>query len=105
MDHDMYPSLHGGHAEDAMEMIGRHDLYGIDMLFFIEELPEISVGFTFLVFVIRVVIGIIGFDDGFSAVAASGNSVVTTGFPVGFFRLGADHAFGPIGCPILIADS
>ena len=32
-----------------MKVIGGHDLNGVDILFFVEELPEISVGLAFFV--------------------------------------------------------
>lgn len=97
MDHHVFPSFHGCHAEDAMEVIGRHDLDGVDILFFIEELPEIGIGFTFLVFVFGIVIGVVGLDNGFAAFAAAGYSAVATGFPIGFFRHGADLVLDSVG--------
>src|SRR3569833_2519958 len=84
MHDDVLAPLHAGDADDAMKMIRCHDLNGVQVFFFFQQLAEIGKGRAALECVTRTLSGIVSLNKAFGHVAASRNGSFRSRLP---FRL------------------
>ena len=102
---DVLAALHGGNADDAVEMVGRHDLDGVDVLFLVEQLAEIGISGASADALAGTLGTIVGVDDVFGAIPAAGDGGVGAGFPVGLVERAANVVSQPGGGPVAVASA
>ena len=83
---DVLALLHRRHADHAVQMVGRHDLDGIEILFLVQQFAEVGVGGT------AARCAVIRLDDVLADVAAARDGAFAAGAPVGLIQCRA-------GCP------
>ena len=77
------PLFMAGDADDAVKMIRRHDLDGVHVFFFVQQLAEIGIGRAALERAARILVCVVRFDKVLRYIAASGDG-----------SLGSRHPFG-----------
>ena len=100
-DHMLAP-LHGGDADDAVKMVRGHDFDCIHVLFLVQQLAEVRIGRAALEGAARPVGCIVGLDNVFGDVPASGNNTLAPGSPVRLPKRPANRVEKGILCPIPI---
>ena len=82
---DVLALLHRRDGDGRVKMIGRHDLDGVQVLFFVQQFAEVGVGGARLELLRAPLVGVVGVDDFPAHFPAAGAAVVVFS-PVGLPR-------------------